>query len=176
MVIIIDEKEKSDITKVTMSDDGTGQGIRIPAVLINKQDGERIIDWIIHASPAGQRAATIKASFLTEFYDDGHVMVNYWYTSGDDRSLDFVRDISKYVEKLSSSIIWQPRFVTWACPHCDDDFKKQNCVSDGKYCAMRHDEKLKISGKELIMEDLRQHCLSSLAQDWENGFITEKHE
>lgn len=124
MVIIIDEKEKSDITKVTMSDDGTGQGIRIPAVLINKKDGERIIDWIIHASPAGQRAATIKASFLTEFYDDGHVMVNYWYTSGDDRSLDFVRDISKYVEKLSSSIIWQPRFVTWACPHCDDDFKK----------------------------------------------------
>ena len=53
MAIIIDEKEKSDITKVTMSDDGTGQGIRIPAVLINKEDGERIIDWIIHASPAG---------------------------------------------------------------------------------------------------------------------------
>jgi len=36
MVIIIDDKEKNDISKVSMSDDGTGQGIRIPAVLINK--------------------------------------------------------------------------------------------------------------------------------------------
>ena len=53
MVIIIDAKEKDDISKVSLSDDGTGQGIRIPAVLINKKDGDKIIDWIIHASPAG---------------------------------------------------------------------------------------------------------------------------
>ena len=65
MVIIIDAKEKDDISKVSLSDDGTGQGIRIPAVLINKKDGDKIIDWIIHASPAGQRAATIKASSST---------------------------------------------------------------------------------------------------------------
>ena len=120
MVIIIDAKEKDDISKVSLSDDGTGQGIRIPAELINKKDGDNIIDWIIHASPAGQRAATIKASFLTEFFEDGHVIVNYWYTSGDDRSLDFVRDVSKYVEKLSDVITWEPRFVNWACPHCDE--------------------------------------------------------
>lgn len=53
MVIIVDEKEKEDITKVTLSDDGTGAGIRIPAMLISKTDGEKIIDWIIHASPGG---------------------------------------------------------------------------------------------------------------------------
>ena len=55
MAIIIDNVEKDDISKVTMSDDGTGAGIRIPAVLISKFDGERIIDWIIHASPGGQK-------------------------------------------------------------------------------------------------------------------------
>lgn len=155
MVIIIDDKEKSDISKITLSDDGTGQGIRIPAVLINKADGDKIIDWIIHASPAGQRAATIKASFLTEFYEDGHVIVNYWYTSGDDRSLDFIRDVSKYVEKLSDIITWEPRFVTWSCPHCEPVFKSKECLSDGKYCAMKHNEKLKEDGYFLLFEDLR---------------------
>lgn len=155
MAIIIDEKEKDDITKVTMSDDGTGAGIRIPAMLISKDDGQKMIDWIIHASPGGQKEATLKASFLTEFFEDGHVMVNYWYTTGDDRSLDFIRDVSKYIEKLSDIITWTPRLVTWACPHCDDTFKKQNCVSDGKYCAMMHDDNLKISGNQLIMEGLR---------------------
>ena len=60
----------------------------------------------------------MKASFLTEFYEDGHVVVNYWYTAGDDRSMDFIRDVSKYVERLADVITWEPRFVTWACPHC----------------------------------------------------------
>lgn len=33
---------------------------------------------------------------------------------------------------------------------------------------MRHDEKLKIDGKSLILEDLRQHCLSKKANEWES--------
>lgn len=55
MAIIIDDKEKEDISKVTMSDDGTGAGIRIPAMLISKGDGDKLIDWIIHASEEGQK-------------------------------------------------------------------------------------------------------------------------
>ena len=91
-------------------------------------------------------------------------MVEYWYTSGDDRSLDFMRDVQKYIKRLSDVILWKPRFVTWSCPHCDDSFKNKNCVSDGKYCAMKHDKKMKIDGQELIHEDLRQHCLASLLE------------
>jgi hypothetical protein len=50
MVIIIDDKEKDDISKVIMSDDGTGAGIRIPAMLISNKDGKAIRDWILAAS------------------------------------------------------------------------------------------------------------------------------
>ena len=53
MAIIIDDVENDDISKVTMSDDGTGAGIRIPAVLISKKDGNKLVDWIVHASPQG---------------------------------------------------------------------------------------------------------------------------
>ena len=100
-------------------------------------------------------------------------MVEYWYTSGDDRSLDFIRDISKYVERLSEKIQWQPRLVTWACPHCDDSFKSKNCVSDGKYCAMKHDKKMKIEGQALLMEDLRQHCISSMIKSFDSPALEE---
>jgi hypothetical protein len=37
LAIIIDPKEE-DISKVILSDDGTGAGIRIPAMMINKYD------------------------------------------------------------------------------------------------------------------------------------------
>jgi len=53
MVIIIDDKEKEDISKVTLSDDGTGAGIRIPSMLIAKDDGDKIVDWLVHASNDG---------------------------------------------------------------------------------------------------------------------------
>lgn len=36
---------------------------------------------------------------------------------------------------------------------------------------MKHDEKLKIDGKDLILEDLRQHCLSQSAQDWDTDLF-----
>jgi len=45
--------------------------------------------------------------------------------------------------------------VSYACPNCDSDFKKSNCVSNGKYCAMHHDYSINIEGKEIIMENLR---------------------
>lgn len=166
MAVIIDDKEKDDISKVIMSDDGSGAGIRIPAMLISKNDGLKIFEWMDHSSPWGLERASLKASFLTEFFEDGEILVEYWYTSGDDKSLDFVRDLSKYVEKIADIVKFTPRFVTWACPDCDDSFKKKNCLSDGKYCAMKHNEMLKVDGADLLKEDLRQHCLFTMIKGW----------
>ena len=39
LAVIIDDHEYDDVTKVIMSDDGTGTGIRIPAMLISKHAG-----------------------------------------------------------------------------------------------------------------------------------------
>ena len=39
--IVIDTMAGSGI----MSDDGTGGGIRIPSMLISKQDGDRLLKW-----------------------------------------------------------------------------------------------------------------------------------
>ena len=35
-----------DVSKLVMSDDGTGNGIQIPSVLIGKRDGQKIIDFL----------------------------------------------------------------------------------------------------------------------------------
>ena len=41
LAVIIDS-DNENITKVIMSDDGTGAGIRIPSVLIGRRDGKKI--------------------------------------------------------------------------------------------------------------------------------------
>jgi len=62
-----------------------------------------------------------------------------------------------------TDINFYPRSVTWACPHCEVAWKKANCVSDGKYCAMQHEDNLHLEGKEIILENLRHFCLNKFA-------------
>jgi hypothetical protein len=49
VAIIIDDQEEN-IENVIMSDDGTGGGIRIPAMLLGRTDGKKLIDFLKRAS------------------------------------------------------------------------------------------------------------------------------
>lgn len=97
----------------------------------------------------------MQADFLIEYRTSNEVSLELWYTSSDDTSLDFIRNIAKFIEPLIQHVDLQPRFVTHACPACDAEYKRKNCLSDGKYCAMRHQASLHIDGREILLEDLR---------------------
>lgn len=51
-----------------------------------------------------------------------------------------------------------PRYFTWSCVNCEESLKNDDCVADGKYCAL-DEERLSYSGKEIIYENLRQKCI-----------------
>ena len=48
--IIVDNRAEM-IDEILMSDDGTGGGIRIPSMLIGKNDGDKLIEWLNNATP-----------------------------------------------------------------------------------------------------------------------------
>lgn len=87
--------------------------------------------------------------------------VEIWYSSGNTRALDFIKEFDKYAHKLKGFVNITPRFVTWACPACNPLFVKDECLSNGKYCAPNHikDDFNRYDGKNIILEDLRQTCL-----------------
>lgn len=95
-------------------------------------------------------------------------MVDFWYNPSEDKSLDFIRNVARYIEPLTKYINFEPKIVTWDCLQCDDSFKKKNCVSNGKYCGMTHSQDPFLHGKEIIMEGLRQYCIHSLQQQGED--------
>ena len=168
LAIIIDKKNE-DISKVTLSDDGTGAGIRIPAMLVSKGDGEILKKFLLESEEKVKRQTSLTAEFLIQTYADNSVYAEMWYTSSDRKSLDFVKNVAEYVEPiLNDRLIFEPKFVQWSCPHCDSDFKRKNCVSGGNYCALQHDQNLDLDGREIIMEDLRQHCIFWIEDDPED--------
>ena len=107
----------------------------------------------------------MQADFLIEYKGNDEVSLELWYTTSDDTSLDFIRNIAKYIEPLIEHVNLEPRFVSYACPKCDAEYKHKNCISDGKYCAMRHLRNLDLDGREILLEDLRQHCIYKLSDD-----------
>lgn len=89
---------------------------------------------------------------------DQRVEYDIWYSSIDDRALDFITEFQKYDELLGDKVLMTPHFVTWACPECEDKFKKSECFGNGKYCAIIHNS-VSMNGQEIMLEDLRQQCI-----------------
>lgn len=98
------------------------------------------------------------------------VATDFWYTSSDDRSLDLIKDLSEFLTPILDVVKFNPKFVTWNCQEnmlCSDKFKEDNCLGNGKYCAMLPQDiglknQKKLTGKDVLMEDLRQYCLWSI--------------
>ena len=131
LVVVIDNVFEN-ITNVIMGDDGTGTGIRIPAMLIGKTDGEMLIEFA-----SKKQGATLSAEFAVK-EKSRKAEIEIWYSSNNQRSLDFIKEFDRYAHKLKGYVDITPRFVSWGCPACTTDFKREECFSDGKYCAPNH--------------------------------------
>lgn len=154
LVVVIDDREEN-ITNVIMGDDGTGTGIRIPAMLIGKESGKILKDFAVKSDSA----ATLSAEFILA-NPHNYSEVELWYSSNNVLALDFIKEFDRYQHPLNGYINFTPRFVTWGCPACATDFKKDECFGNGKYCAPNHSKDSQyVLGKNIILEDLRQICL-----------------
>lgn len=52
--------------------------------------------------------------------------------------MTFIKEFDEYAHKLKGYIDFHPRYVTWGCPACLQDYKEEECYSDGAYCAPNH--------------------------------------
>lgn len=163
LAVIIDNKPFESIESVIMSDDSTGMGISIPAMLISSDDGEKLVQYLKTAPEEEQKKAALAAEFIME-HPDNRVEYDIWYTSFDDRARDFIRDFKEYNDRLGKKVLMTPHFVNWPCTMCDESFKSSECVSGGQYCASPHKwiDNQAVKGRDILMEDIREKCIYNL--------------
>ena len=154
--IIVDDSEEN-ISNVVMSDDGTGGGIRIPSMIISKRDGLVLMDFLKTASYEEIDQIAIMAEFVMEKPDD-RVEYDLWFTSSNDRALDFISDFKEFDTKFGDLVLMEPHYVFWKCNNCEDQYLNNDCYGGGRYCAVEPSDQ-NIKGREIILEDLREKCL-----------------
>lgn len=51
---------------------------------------------------------------------DNRVEYDLWFTSSNDRALDFIADFKEYDQKFGDKVLFTPHYVFWKCTFCED--------------------------------------------------------
>lgn len=101
VAVIIDNRSEL-ISEVLMSDDGTGGGIRIPSMLIGREDGNLLVNWLAKATDEEKEQLVLMCEFVMPEYSN--VAVDFWFTSSSDRAIDFLEDFTRIDQSLGDLI------------------------------------------------------------------------
>jgi hypothetical protein len=132
--IVVDDQEGEDISRVVMSDDESGAGIRIPSMLISYADGMKLLDFLKSATDEELKQVNVIVDFNIN-RPDNRVEYDIWYSSSGEVALDFIEDFMKVDKRFGDKVLMTPRIVFWECSDCDDEFLNQHCFAGGNYCA-----------------------------------------
>ena len=90
LVVLVDNRFEN-ITNVVLGDDGTGTGIRIPSMLIGKEDGVTLKEFALSGA-----SGTLSAEFNMPDIEE-KVHVELWFSSNNILALDFIKEFDKYM-------------------------------------------------------------------------------
>ena len=162
--VVIADSSNEDPRGVLMSDDGTGGNLNIPTFLIKKDDAALFRTTMEEIAYRGVVSLTL--SFEMQ-HGLTNVTYDVWMSSDQELVRSFLNDFSQYARKLDKVTVFTPHYVLWYCSECrKGGYKKDNldCVSSGRYCAPDPDGVGPLTGKHVVLEDLRQICVYQKAK------------
>ena len=139
-----------------MPDDGSGQEVIIPAILVVKQDADEIKTYLQNQGTA------IQAQLEYTIPDpDERVEWSLWTTSVDDVATKFIMAFQDTVEALGDHQFFTPHFFTNNGTELGCDKMDCGCTNEGRYCAPDPDGTYDqgISGANVVEENLRRACI-----------------
>lgn len=160
--VIIVDREDSDLTwqslqNVIVADDGYGEEIHIPSILISKQDGAALIEAVSNT--------TVTAQLSWDVPQDHVVSMDLWMSSGSSDSLQFLKEFSEKRKTLNEVMRFQPHYAVFSMASSDPAVYQGLCSdTTGNFCAEDPDSAGDITGKDVLAEDVRQLCIHELTK------------
>ncbi len=160
MAIIMDDKDEK-VEEMFLADDGHEGDLSIPAILISRTDGDKIINYYMIHKDSKEDIKKIRFEIRFDIENKNNT-VNYdiWYTPDIENVYTFLKDFQKYHDALANSAKIGVHFVTY--PHFQYDpnsnTPKEDCLGSGLYCI--RPGKLGIEdGSIIVTESIKQKCI-----------------
>jgi hypothetical protein len=156
-VIIVDKEESTYTTKdletVIVADDGHGDNISIPSILVSKEDGRKLL-------AALQKPTPVIVQLSWDIPTNHVVHMDLWMSSASQQSLKFLKDFAERRKTLNEVVSFQPHFAVFSeKPYSMKAYQELCWDAEAKYCAEDPDGAGDITGRAVLEEDLRQLCI-----------------
>ncbi|OMO53870.1 hypothetical protein CCACVL1_28275 [Corchorus capsularis] len=177
-ILVADNRDEPLITMDSPEQDNTYaeylQNITIPSVLIEKSLGDSIKKELSRGEMVNMNLDWTK--FLPN--PDQSIEYEFWMSSHyecgpkSDNQIEFVKNFKGVAKRLEQEGYTQftPHYITWYCPEAFILSKqcRSQCINHGRYCAADPAQGYfdqDYSGKDVVIENLRQACLFKVASD-----------
>ena len=158
VAIIVNDKDEK-VEEMFLADDGHEGDISIPAILISRTDGDKIINYYLMHKDSKEEINKIRFEIRFDIENKNNT-ANYdiWYTPDTENVYTFLKDFQKYQKVLGDAAKLGIHFVTF--PHFSYDpnsnTPKEDCLGSGLYCI--RPGKLGITdGSTIVMESIKQN-------------------
>lgn len=152
-VIIVDREDSSqtseDIQHIVMADDGFGDMVKIPSIMISNYDGQKLINAVKREEVVLQLAWDIPRGEV--------VVADFWMSSASGESSEFLERFKDSAEVLRYHLQFVPRYHIFSMPKGVDSAGL--CIDDNAFCAPDPDGPGPITGADVVEEDVRQLCI-----------------
>jgi hypothetical protein len=148
-----------------LANDGQEGGISIPAILISKSDGDKILNYYSLHKDNKKEINKIRFEIKFDINNKNNTSkYDIWYTPDMENIYTFLNDFQTYQKKLGNSAKLGIHFVTY--PHfsydANSNVPKEDCLGSGLYCI--RPGKLGITdGSIILIESIKQKCIYDIA-------------
>lgn len=156
-VIIVDKADSTlttaDMKRIIVADDGYGDTIHIPSILIAKDEGNKLI-------AAVQQNPSVVVELKWSVPTNHIVDMDVWMSSASMESMKFMHKFAPKRRVLNEVMRFHPHYAVFSMPKDDPHVYHELCSDEtASYCAEDPDGSGLITGKMVLDEDVRQLCI-----------------
>jgi len=157
-VVVVDQmtsdRTSEDIQRIIMADDGYGDDVRIPSMLISRFEGRKLIDAVLGPSP-------VIVELAWDIPRAEVVLVDLWMSSASRESSIFLARFKYCAETLKYRLQFVPHYHVFRLGSGADGGGGNRLCSDpaGRHCAPDPDGPGPVTGADVADEDARQLCI-----------------
>jgi hypothetical protein len=170
---IIVNNFEGPVDDIIMGDDGTGREIFIPSILISKEDGDILKKYL-------KKSQEIKIDLYFPVPEtSGKVSFQIFFNSAHKQIYNLMSNYSElYYDELKDWVDFIPHYISHSIsgyPNTEiDEELKKHCLHKGKYCALPREDLNITHGKQILLENIRQKCIYTIAHNSSDPTLEEK--
>lgn len=173
--VIVINNNNDDVKNLYMMDDGNGEVIYIPSVIISKKDGEEILNYL-------KNNPSLRLQLDFPIRKTSEVILDIVMSSTSIDMYELLIELRSFISSLDKNkFAFYPVYYSQESPYFNDkemdekevnELIKYDCYFKGKYCYYLNYDEILLgieNGTQVLQENIRQICIFR-ARDEERNF------